>query len=137
MANYLGGDIIEAVCAHPTLGDYRFAPKANESFNLDPGGLRNDDDASNVTGSGDQIVKKNRVLWSLEGPIAVDFSSDYETKSLTDLMESPEPGVWTLTHISGTIWKGKGVPVGDYVPDTNTATVTMKVAGSGKLEKIS
>lgn len=137
MPNYLGGDIIEAVCSHPTLGDFRFSPKANESFNLDPGGLRNDDDSSNVTSGGEQIIKKNRILWSLEGPIAVDFQSDYETDSIIKLMESPEAGVWTLTHISGTIWKGKGVPVGDYAPDTNTAQANLKVAGSGKLEKIS
>lgn len=137
MANYVGGDIIELVCSHSTLGDFRFSPKANESFNLDPGGIRNDDDSSNITGAGSQIVKKNRVLWSLEGPIAVDFQEDYEIDSLNKLMESSEPGVWTISHITGVIWKGKGVPVGDLVPDTNSAQVTLKVAGSGKLEKIS
>jgi hypothetical protein len=137
MANFVGGDIIEAVCSHATLGDFRFSPKANESFTLDPGGIRNDDDSGNVTGGGDQIIKKNRVLWSLEGPLAVDFASNYETESLLALMEDPEPGVWTLTHISGTIWKGKGIPAGDYQPDTNTAQVTIKVVGGGKLEKIS
>jgi hypothetical protein len=137
MATYLGGDIIELVCSHPTLGDFRFSPKANESFTLDPGGLRNDDDSGNVTGNGDQIIKKNRMLWSLEGPIAVDFISDYENESLIKLMESTLAGVWTLTHISGTIWKGKGIPVGDYIPDTNTAQVNLKISGSGKLEKIS
>ena len=34
MANYIGGDIVEIVCNHPSLGDFRFSPKANESFTL-------------------------------------------------------------------------------------------------------
>lgn len=137
MANYIGGDIIEAVCNHPTLGDFRFQAKANESFTLDPGGIRNNDDASGVTGAGEMIQQKNRVLWSLEGPVAVDLMSGNEIDNLPKLAESSEAGTWTLTHISGTIFKGKGVPVGDLQIDTNTAQMTLKVAGGGKLEKIS
>lgn len=137
MANYVGGDIIEITCSHPEAGDFRFSPKANESFTFDTGGIRNDDDSGNITGSGEQILKKNRKLWSLEGPVAIDFKSDYEGDSLRKLHESSEPGIWTITHITGVIWKGKGHPVGDISIDTNTAQATMKVAGSGYLEKIS
>ena len=136
MPNYVGGDIIEAVCSHPTLGDFRFSPKANEAFTLDRGGIRNNDDASSITGNGKQIIQKSRVLWSLEGPIAVDFDSDNETDALNKLMESPTEGVWTFTHISGVIWKGTGIPVGDAQTDTLTAQTTLKIAGSGILEKI-
>lgn len=136
MINYLGGDITELSCSHPTLGDFRFSPKANESFTIDPGGIRNDDDSGNVTGDGQQIQKKNRVLWSVEGPIAVDFINNTENDAITKLMESPESATWTISHISGVIWKGKGIPVGDYQPDTNTAQATLKIAGGGKLEKI-
>lgn len=137
MPKYIGGDIIEAVCSHPTLGDFRFAPKANESFTLDKGGIRNDDDASNVAGNGTMIQKKNMVLWSVEGPVANDYKSDTEFDAITKLAESSELGTWTFTHISGVIWKGLGIPVGDFNTDTNTAQSTLKVAGGGKLEKIS
>lgn len=134
---YLGGDITELSCSHPTLGDFRFAPKANESFTIDPGGIRNDDDSSNITGGGKMIQKKNRVLWSIEGPIAIDYINDTEHNAIPKLMESAEMGVWTLTHISGVIWKGTGIPVGDFNTDTNTAQGTLKISGDGKLEKIS
>ena len=136
MANFIGGDVLEAVCTHPTLGDFRFQAKSNEAFTLDPGGIRNNDDANAVTGSGELISQKNRVRWSLEGPVAVDFLSENELNGLTSLAESPEPGVWTLTHISGLISKGKGEIVGDLQADTNTAQMTLKVSGGGRLEKI-
>lgn len=134
--NYIGGDITEVVCSHPTYGDFRFAPKANESFKLNPGGIRNNDDSNSVTGDGSMIVQKNRILWSLEGPVAVDLMSATEIENIPKLMESPEPGTWTITHISGAIYKGSGFPVGDFEVDTNSVNTTLKVAGGGILEKI-
>ena len=134
--NFIGGDITEVVCSHPTLGDFRFFPKANESFTLDPGGIRNNDDSSSVTGDGSMIVQKNRTLWSLEGPVAVNLLSAQEVENVPKLMESSESGVWTITHISGAIYKGTGLPVGDFNVDTNAANSTLKVAGGGRLEKI-
>lgn len=136
MANYIGGDIIEIVCNHPTLGDFRFSPKANESFTFNPGGVVNNDDESGVTGGGQMILQKNRTLWSLEGPIAVDMLSDYERTNVRKLAESSELGTWTITHISGAIYRGKGIPVGPYSWDSNTVQATLKVAGGGELEKI-
>lgn len=137
MAKYIGGDILELVCKHPTLGEFRFQAKSNESFVLDPGGLRSNDDANAITGSGDIIDQINRVRWSLEGAVAVDPISGNEIENLPKLAESSELGTWTITHISGTIWKGLGKVVGDLNADTNTAQLTLKVAGSGRLEKIS
>lgn len=134
--NYIGGDITEVTCSHPTLGDFRFSPKAGESFTLDPGGIRNADDANNVTGDGSMIVQKNRVLWSLEGPVAVDLLSETELANVPKLMESAEAGTWTITHISGAIYKGTGFPVGDFNVDTNNVNSTLKISGGGKLEKI-
>ena len=61
MANFIGGDIIEAVCSHPTLGDFRFQAKSNESFTMDKGGIRTNDDANSVTGAGEMIQQMNRV----------------------------------------------------------------------------
>lgn len=136
MSNYIGGDVIEAVCLHPTLGTYRFAAKANETFTLNKGGLRNNDDANSITGSGQSIWQINRQRWSLEGPIAVDMQADTEMKGLDELAASPDEGTWTLTHVSGAVYVGKGKPVGDLNVDSNTAQQTLKIAGSGQLQKI-
>lgn len=136
MANYIGGDILEAVCSHPELGDFRFAAKANEAFTLNKGGLRNNDDANGITGSGQAIWQINRQRWSLEGPIAVDMVSDNEMGGLDALAASAIEGIWTLTSISGAIYKGSGKPVGDLNVDSNTAQQTLKIAGSGQLELI-
>lgn len=135
MANFIGGDILEIVVQH-TLGEFRYQAKSNESFTLDPGGVRTNDDAGQITGSGTAILQKNRVRWSLEGPIAVDPISNNEFDSLAKLAEHSEQGVWTITHISGTIYRGTGTVVGDLAVDTNSAQMTLKVSGSGKLEKI-
>lgn len=135
MARYLGGDILEIVCQH-TLGEFRFATKSNEDFNIDEGGIRVNDDTNQITGNGQAIWQKNRVRWMVEGPIAVDFNAGTEQNTLNNLAEHPDEGTWTITHISGTIWKGKGKPVGDLQPSTNTAQMTLKISGGGKLERL-
>lgn len=130
----LGGDITELVCKHPTLGDVRFQTKSNESYTLDKGGYRNNDDANQITGGGQAMYQKNRVRWSLEGPVMVDFSENEVT--MEDLAESDEEGTWIISHISGTVWQAKGMPVGDITTDTNNAQMTSKIAGGGKLKPV-
>lgn len=137
MPKYIGGDITEIVCSHPTLGDFRFQAKSNEAFTIDAGGVRNNDDANSVTGAGSLIQQKNRVGWSVEGSIVTDFSSGNETEKLPQIAESAEEATWSFTHISGTIWQGKGIIVGDLQPDTNAATMSLKIFGGGVLRKIS
>lgn len=136
MPRYTGGDITEISCKHPTLGEFKFQPKSNESFTLDPGGIRSNDDANMITGGGEMIDQMNRVRWSMEGPVAVDNSSGNELKNIPLLSKSAELATWIISHIDGTIWKGKGKPVGDWNIDTNNAQGTLKVSGSGILETI-
>lgn len=135
MPNYRGGDITELVCKHP-LGTFRFEAKANESFTIDHGGFRANDDANGITGAGTAIHNINRTRWSLEGPVAADFTSENESKNWELLAAHAEDGVWTISHVSGWTKKAKGRPVGDQTFDTNTAQGTLKVAGSGKLENV-
>lgn len=136
MPRYSGGDLIEITCNHPTLGNFNFATKSNESYNLDKGGNRSNDDSNMIAGDGTFIDQINKVRWKFEGPIVVDFSTGIQEDALTDLSESAELGTWTFTHISGTIWRGKGKPVGDLSSDTNTAQIAVVIAGSGKIEKL-
>ena len=136
MPRYLGGDMTEITCNHPSLGNFKFATKSNESYNIDPGGFRAADDANMVTGNGTNVNQINRVRWAVEGPLMLDFDSQNETTGLADLAADPEDGVWTFTHISGVVWKGTGRPVGDLSGDTNTAQMATKISGGGKLEKL-
>lgn len=129
----LGGDITEIVCKHPTLGTARFQAKSNESYTIDHGGIRNNDDANQITGSGVAIYQKNRVRWSFEGPTLKPLD---EEVTLEALAESAEEGTWVVSHINGTTWQGKGMPVGDINTDTNNQQRTTKIAGGGKFEKV-
>ncbi len=136
MAQYPGGDLVEITLNHPTLGSFSFATKSNESYTLDPGGYRSNDDANGITGSGTFIDQINRVRWSFEGPLVADLVSGNEIKNLPLVAQSFELGTWTFTHISGTIWRGKGKFVGDFQVDTNTSQFTAKIAGGGILEPL-
>lgn len=133
---FIGGDLTEIKCSHPELGDFKFDPKANESFTIDRGGFTSNDDAAAVTSSGAMIDQINRKRWSVEGPIAVDQKNRTEQDALDALSAHPEPGVWIFSHISGAIYKGTGKPVGDQQTDSNTSQLTLKVSGGGKLDKI-
>jgi hypothetical protein len=135
MANFIFGDVDEIVCQH-TLGEFRFFPKSNESFTIDRGGIRANDDANQVTSNGQNMPQLNRVRWSVEGAIAVDTVSDNELNNLERLASHPDDGTWTFSLITGTVYKGTGRPVGDQQYDTNAGTMTLKVSGGGKLEKI-
>lgn len=136
MPKFIGGDIVELVCKHPTLGESRYQVKANETFNVDTGGLRSNDDANMVSGGGEMIDQINRIRPSMEGPVVVDFISGNELNNLTALAASPDQGTWTLSHISGAVYKMKGKPVGDLVADSNTAQMPLKIAGSGRMEQL-
>lgn len=134
--SYIGGDLLEIVCKHPSLGTFRYQPKSNEDFTVNPGGFRSNDDANGITGGGQMIDQINNTRWSVEGPIAVDIKAGNDIDGLRNMAESAELGIWTFTHVSGAVQKGKGKPVGDLNFATNTAQMTIKISGSGKLENL-
>jgi hypothetical protein len=135
MANFVFGDCTEIVVNHGSK-TYRFFPKANESFTIDKGGIRGNDDANQVTSNGQMMSQLNRARWSIEGPIAVDQISDAELSSLNVMAASPSLGTWQFSMISGAIYQGVGRPVGDLNTDSNSGMMTLKVAGGGQLLKI-
>jgi len=137
MANSTGGDILEITYNHPTIGSGRFSPKANEDATFDKGGFRSVDDASMIDGSGQSINQINRVRWSLEATVAWDNAANPDAvDKLILLAASPVEADWTITHISGNIYAGKGRPVGDIQASSNAATIAMKISGGGQLETI-
>lgn len=135
MANFVFGDCVEIVCNH--LGNtYVYYPKSNETFNIDKGGVRGNDDTNQVTSNGQNMRQLNMAKWSIDGPIAVDQISDLELSTLNLMAGSPSEGIWQFSMRNGVIYKGKGAPVGDITADSNAGTLTLKVAGGGILEKI-
>jgi hypothetical protein len=134
---FSGGDILEISYKHPTLGSGVLFPKSAEDFTLDPGGFRSNDDANMITASGEMIDQINRVRWSMEGPVGWDMAVKDELAQMSRLSASPILADWTFTHINGTIWGGKGKPVGDLNGNTNTAQMSLKIAGERNLVPIS
>lgn len=126
---YIGGDIIEITYNHATEGSGTLYCKANEDGTVTPSGYRSDDDANSITGDGKFIDKINRVRGGFEAPpIAWDMTDADELEKLANMAKSPLLGDWTINHINGKIWGGKGKPVGDLTGATNTAQVALKLA---------
>lgn len=134
---FSGGDILEMSYKHPTIGSGTWFPKSSEDFTLDPGGYRSNDDANMITASGEMIDQINRVRWSGEGTVGWDMTIKNELDQARKLAASSVLADWTITHINGTIWGGKGKPVGDIQGNTNTAQMSVKLAGGGELIPIS
>ena len=136
MAVAIGGDLDEATYNHPTYGSGKLYFKAGEDGTVDPGGITGADDAQMIDGSGRVIRQLTRKRWSVEGVLAWDMNSEDELKQVNDMAGDPQEADWTFSHISGTVWGGKGSPVGDVQGSTNGATFTLKVSGGGTLKKI-
>src|SRR5688572_7600879 len=132
----VGGDIIEITYNHPTLGSGVIFPKAAEDSTFDLGGFRSNDDANMIDGSGAAIDQMNRVRWSLEATVAWDMNTDLTLEKLVALASSPVPASWTISHVNGSVYGGKGKPVGDLQGNGNAATFTLKISGGETLKKI-
>jgi hypothetical protein len=135
--SFVGGDIIEVTCNHPTLGDKVFSPKAGEDVTFDLGGFRTEDDDNQIAGNAQPIYKLNRRRWMVEMPVANDMNNNLEYEFLVSLTESPLDSDWTFEHRNGTVYAASGRPVGDIQLNTNASQVQLKLSGGGTLSKIS
>lgn len=131
-----GGDLTEITWNHPTLGSGSIYPKSGESSTYDPGGFRSADDANMIDGAGQMIDQISRVRWSMETTIAVEMIDDNTMQNLANLAGSPQEADWTFANANGTVFKGKGKPVGDIQPDGLNSTMTLKVSGGGTLQRL-
>ena len=134
--SFTGGDVLEITYNHPTLGSGSFQPKAAEEGTYHLGGMRNNDDANSVSSSGSNIRIMNNTRWFFEQTIAVDQNLAETQEKLAALAQSPVDATWTITHINGTVYRGNGAPVGEIDANVGNATLTLKVAGGGTLQKI-
>ena len=90
-----GGDITEITVNHPTLGSHQFFPKANEGNTFDPGGLRSNDDANQISGAGTMITQLNRVRGFFEALVENDMETREDLVFATDLAGSTVDAEWT------------------------------------------
>ena len=132
----VGGDITEITFNHPTIGSGTIYPKSTEDSTFNLGGFRSEDDMAKIGGDGSMIDTINRVRWSFEIPATWDQNSANELDKLIELAASPVQADWTISSINGTVWGGKGKPVGELPGNGNTAIITLKLSGGGRLKKI-
>ena len=133
-----GGDIIEVTYNHDTVGSGTIYCKSNEDATVELGGYRSSDDEDMITGNGEFMDQINYKRPSIElPPINWHMTSSDEQQKLSDMAGSAVLGKWTVNHINGTIWGGTGKPVGNIPGNTNQGTLTLKLAFTGKLKKLS
>jgi len=129
----IGGDITEIKWSHPTLGSGKWYPKAGEDSTFDMGGFRSADDTSMIDGGGNMIDQINRVRPSLEVTIANNLNytkNQREYQNAIDLAKNAVLGEYIITHISGSVFKLTGKPVGDIQFNANAGTFTVKLSGN-------
>lgn len=132
----IGGDITEITFNHPTIGTGILFPKSDEDSELDLGGYRSGDEEKGIDGGGNMIDTMTLSRWSFSSVVAGDTQTREDLEKLSRLTADPVPAVWTITHISGSIYQGTGKPVGDVKQALKGATIQLKVAGGGAAKKI-
>jgi hypothetical protein len=132
----VSGDIREITWNHAVLGSGILLPKSSEDSTYNLGGFRSDDDANGIDGGGNVINKMTQTRWSFECAVAWDANDKEELEKLVALASNPVAATWTITSINGTVYGGKGHPVGEINGSGANGTIQLKVAGGGSLKKI-
>jgi hypothetical protein len=132
----IAGFFEEVNCQHSRAGNRKFDLKSGEDSELDRGGYRIADDENNRTASGKLILQyENKMPYIQFTCVVVAETEDYIQDLIKDSVS--EIANWTLTHVSGDIYTGNGVIVGDVKPNRNAGTVQIKVAFEDELLNIS
>jgi hypothetical protein len=132
-----GGDIIEITYNNDDVGSGIIFAKAQEDSTFDLGGFISADDAAMVDGGGNMIDQINQKRWKFGVTVSWDMNDKNELEKIQELATSQKQTDFTISSINGTVWGGKGKPVGDYEGNGNAATFPLLLSGGGKLKKIS
>jgi len=123
-----GGDIVELSYSNSVLGlQGTFKVKANEGNTFDPGGVRTNDDATQVTSNGEPIWQQNMKMGGATIVIVNDMSLKTDNVC-AQLASSESDTTWTFTVINGKSYRGTGMIVGDITPNVNDSTLSIKIA---------
>jgi hypothetical protein len=68
--------------------------------------------------------------------MAWDMITQQEVQKLVRMAASTVEGDWTFTDINGSVYQGKGSPMGDIVGNVNQGSVPTTISGGGILTKI-
>ena len=126
---YNGGDIIEISYNHPTVGSGVLSPVTAQDNEYDLGGVRTTDDENMVTSKGEAIYIMNNKRWSATTLITSDMNIRQEYEKMLAISASLEEATWSFLHINGTVYRGKGKPVGDIKLNVNQSTFSLKLSG--------
>lgn len=132
----VGGDLIEFTYNHPSAGSGTLFAKAGEDSEFDLGGYESEDDDNGIDGGGNMIDIMKQTRWKISGTVSWDMNSKTELEKLVAMESSPVLGDWTVRHINGTVYAGKGKPVGDLKGKASSATIELMISGGGRLKKI-
>jgi hypothetical protein len=132
---FVNGDVKEISIEHPTLGNFFYKVKKDDEWTIKVGGRMTTDDDTGITGDGIPIWNIQNNLWSIEGNVVWDKIVRDELTELTDLSGDVADGQITIAFLDGSIWGGKGRPVGE-TSGTNKGDIAAKMAGGGRLVKL-
>jgi len=134
----IGGDLVEIQWQNDEIGSGIWSPKASEDSTFNPGGIQTADDDSMVDGAGDGIYTMNNTRWSIQSLISWNFGVPAEDTlfQVSAISRSKVETTFTITHINGSVWVGKGKVVGAIEGNGNNGTIPIKLSGSKGLQKI-
>lgn len=128
-----GGDIIEISYNNPDVGSGVWSPKAQEDNEYDIGGIRTNDDEAMITSKGEAIYSLTNKRWKCTVVVTSDMNVRQEYEKTVAMAASLSETTFSFLHINGTIYKGKGRPVGDIKLNVNQSTFTLMLSGSNTL----
>lgn len=133
---FLAGDLKEITINHPALGggSLILQCKSSEDNTYDLGGPRTTEVMT--TGSGTSMRKVNQVPWKVTAVIAWDMLNGQELQKVNLISGSIDEGDYTFSSINGSVYGGKGSPVGDLAGNANDSTFPATFSGGGLLTKI-
>lgn len=134
MADFFAGDIKSIKINHPILGSVEMEAKSSEDNTFDLGGYRTTE--VNTTGNGTSMRKINNKPWVASMLIAWDMITQQELQALGRFAGSTVEFTCTITNVNGSVYQGKGSPMGDLVGNVNQGSTPVTFSGGGELTKI-
>lgn len=131
-----GGDITELTFNHETLGTGVLFIKSDEDGELDFGGYRSSDEEKSLDTGSNMIDVMTLSRWAASCVVASDLTNPDHMAKLVLLASNPLLATWTITHISGAVYRGKGKPVGDLKQATKAGTIQLKISGGSQLKQV-
>jgi hypothetical protein len=132
----IAGYIQEITFNHPTVGSGVLFTIQDSDATIDTGGIRSADEMGGVDTGGRMIDQKSLNRWMVSCEISNSVNATQEMEKLVAIAASSEEADWTFSHISGTIYRGKGQVVGDIAAVLSTAKMPIKFSGGGALARI-